>query len=328
MKSVNALETIYPGIVAAQAIHAAVELRIPDLLASGPKSAAELAAVSGANAPTLERLLRALTSIEVFQRTADGRYRNSPTTDFLRQDHPQTMCGAAMFLPAPHMWKAMGEFTESVRTGEAAFDRAFGQNFFAYLRGHPDEAAVFNHLMTQEVSWTTPALLKAYDFSQFKKLVDVAGGQGLFLSHVLVAAPKLEGILFDQPQVVAGAKNSFKGDVAARIEVVPGSFFESIPEGADAYVLRRILHDWEDAEAAKILSNVRRAMARDGTLLILEALIDSPTNPAGLMDLMMLVLGGRERSEAEFRALVATAGFSLNRVIPAGAYSVIECKPV
>jgi O-methyltransferase domain/Dimerisation domain len=321
------LETIYPGIVAAQAIHAAVELRIPDHLASGPKSATELAAACGAHAPTLERLLRALTSIEVFQRTADGRYRNSPMTDILRRDHPQTLWAETMFLPAPFLWKPMGELSESVRTGEPAFDRVFGQSFFEYLGGHPEEAAAFNRLMIQEILWTTPALLRAYDFSQFKRLVDVAGGHGLFLSQILAATPKLEGILFDQPQVVAGAKDSVKGDVAARMKFAGGSFFESVPEGGDAYVLRRIIHDWEDADAVKILGNLRRAMRDDGTLVLVEGLVDSATNPAGLMDLMMLVLGGRERSEAEFRALVATAGFSLKRVIPAGAYFVIECKP-
>jgi hypothetical protein len=321
------LEYIYPGIVAAQAIHAAVELRIPDLLASGPKSATELAPTCGAHAPTLERLLRALVSIDVFQRTADGRYRNSPLSEMLRRDHPQTLWAETMFLPAPFLWKPLGELSESVRTGEPAFDRVFGQNFFKYLGERSEEAAVFNRLMTQDILWTTPALLKAYDFSQFKRLVDVGGGHGLFLSQILAATPKLEGILFDQPEVVGGAKDSFKAEVAARIKIVGGSFFESAPEGGDAYVVRRIIHDWEDAEAVKILSNVRRAMSKGGTLLILEALIDSSTHPAGLMDMMMLVLGGRERSEAEFHALVAEAGFAVKRVIPAGAYSVIECKP-
>lgn len=321
------LEYIYPGILAAQAIHAAVELRIPDLLASGPKSAAELAPVCGAHAPTLERLLRALTSIEVFQRTTDGRYRNSPFAEVLRRDHPQTLWAETMFLPAPFLWRPLGELSESVRTGEPAFDRLFGQNFFAYLCSRPEEAAVFNRLMTQEILWTTPALLRAYDFSQFRRLVDVGGGHGLFLSHVLAATPKLEGILFDQPRVVAGAKESFKGEVAARVRIAAGSFFENVPEGGDAYVLRRIIHDWEDEEAVKILGNVRRAMGGGGTLLLVEGLIDSPTHPAGLMDLLMLVLGGRERSEADFRALVQTAGFSLKRIIPSGTYSLIECSP-
>lgn len=234
----KALEYIYPGIVAAQAIHAAVEFRIPDLLASGPRSAAELAAECGAHAPTLERLLRALTSIEMFIRTPDGRYRNSPQSEILRTDHPQSLRSEGMFLPAPFMWRPLGELTESVRTGEIAFDRVFGQGFFAYLSEHSEEAAAFNLVMAQEILWTTPALLKAYDFSRFDRLVDVGGGYGVFLSHVLAAAPKLQGILFDQPQVVAGARDSFKGDLIKRVTILSGSFFENVPKGGDAYLLR------------------------------------------------------------------------------------------
>lgn len=160
----KALEYIYPGIVAAQAIHAAVEFRIPDLLASGPRSAAELAAECGAHAPTLERLLRALTSIEMFIRTPDGRYRNSPQSEILRTDHPQSLRSEGMFLPAPFMWRPLGELTESVRTGEIAFDRVFGQGFFAYLSEHSEEAAAFNLVMAQEILWTTPALFEGVRF--------------------------------------------------------------------------------------------------------------------------------------------------------------------
>jgi hypothetical protein len=179
--------------------------------------------------------------------------------------------------------------------------------------------------MTQEIIWTTPALLRAYDFSRFKQLVDVGGGQGVFLSNILAATPQLQGVLFDQPQVVAEARELLKGTVAARVKIVGGSFFDLVPEGGDAYVLRRVIHDWEDEDAVKILGNVRLAMGRDGTLLLVENLIDSAVRPAGLMDLMMLVLGGRERTEADFRSLLQSAGFSLSRVIPAGAYCLIEC---
>jgi hypothetical protein len=320
------LEYIYPGIVAAQAIHTAVKFCIPNLLASGPKSAAELAAECGAHAPTLERLLRALTSIEMFQRLPDGRYKNSPGTEILRSDHPNSLWAEGIFLPAPFMWRPLGELAESVRTGQTAFDRVFGQGIFSYLAERPEEAAVFNRVMAQEILWTTPAVLRAYDFSRFHRLLDVGGGRGVFLSHLLSAVPKLEGVLFDQPQVIAGAKDSFKGEVAGRATIVSGSFFEGVPDGADAYVLRRIIHDWEDEEAVKIMSNVHAAMQPGATLLIIEGLIDSVTRPVGLMDLMMLVLGGRERTEAEFKSLAQNAGFTLSRIIPAGTYSVIECR--
>jgi hypothetical protein len=318
------LEYIYPGIIASQAIHAAVMLGIPDLLASGEKTASELALACGAHEPTLERLLRALTSLEMFARAPDGLYRNSPLTAVLCRDHPQSLRAEGMFLPARFMWLPLGELCESVRTGKPAFEQVHGVSFFSYLANHPDEAAIFNRVMTQEINWTTPVLLRSYDFSRFKQLVDVGGGRGVFLSSLLSAAPKLEGVLFDQPQVVAEAKELLKGNVAARVKVVGGSFFDSVPEGGDVYVLRRIIHEWEDEDAARILTNVRHAMTAGGTLLLIEGLVDSPMHPAGLMDLMMLVLGGRERTEADFRSLLQSAGFKFSRMIPAGNYSLIE----
>jgi len=316
---------IFPGIIAAQGIHAAVKFNIPELLASGPKSAAELAADCGAHAPALERLLRALASIEMFQRMPDGRYRNTALTDVLRADHPQSLRSIAMYLPSQFLWLPVGELSESIRTGEAAFERVSGQRFFDFFADHPEEATIFNRVMTQEIAWTTPAILKAYDFSRFKHLVDVGGNQGEFLRDILAATPKLQGVLFDQPQVVAGAEKYLKGEVAARATILCGSFFDGVPEGCDVYLLKRILHDWKDEDALKILGNVRRAMDANGTLLLLESLVDSAVNPAGLGDLMMLVIGGRERTEADFRSLLGSAGFKLSRMIPAGPYQLIEC---
>ena len=319
------LEYIYPGVIAAQAIHTAVRLGIPDHLVSGPRSASELAIDCDAHAPSLERLLRALISIGVFQRTSDGKYQNSSFSEILRKEHPQSLRGEALFLPAPYIWQSLGSLSESVQEGKPAFDRVFGKNFFSFLAEHPGEAETFNRVMSQEILWTTPSVLRAYDFSQFKKLVDIGGGTGQFLSHVLKAAPSVEGILFDQPQVVARAAKLFQGELAQRLTIVGGSFFDLVPEGGDAYVLRRVIHDWEDEEALKILSNIRSAISASSKLLIIEGLIDSPTNPVGLMDIMMLVLGGRERTQDEFRKLVRAARFTLNRVFPAGTYSLLEC---
>jgi hypothetical protein len=323
------LEYIYPGVVAAQAIHAAVKFRIPDLLASGPKTVSELASACNVHEPTLDRLLRALTTIEAFVRNADGRYANSPLTELLRTDHPLSLRSEGVLLPAAFMWLPLGELHESVRTGEPAFERLYGQSFFGYLEQHPEDAANFNRVMTQEIMWTTPALLRAYDFSRFKRLVDVGGGHGAFLRHVLAATPNLRGTLFDQPHVVAEAKEFLKGEVAARTEIAGGSFFENVPEGGDAYLLRKVIHDWEDDDARKILHNVRRAMKPNAALLMVEGLANSAQSSSGLMDIMMLVFfRGRERTEDEFRALLQSAGFSLNRVIPAGNYSLFECFPV
>jgi hypothetical protein len=322
------MEYIWPGIIAAQAIHAVAKLGIAELLASGPKTIAELASDSGAHPATLERLLRALGTLEMFAPTTDGRFCNTPLSEILRSDHPQSQRDGALFLPAPFLWRPLGELYESVRTGEPAFQRIFGQHFFEYLGAHPADAAIFNAAMTQGISWTTPALLAAYDFSRFRQLVDVGGGEGALLRDILAATPGLQGVLFDLPAVVAGASGLATGDIAARCLVVGGNFFDSVPEGADAYLLKGVIHDWPDDDATGILRNVRRTMRPDATLLLIEAMVDSATRPTGFLDLLMMVIGGRERTEADFRSLVAAAGFSLTRIIPAGSSSLIECHPV
>lgn len=324
----NPMEYVWPGIIAAQAIYVAAKLRIADLLASGPKTIAELASESGTHPPTLERLLRALSTLEMFAPASDGRFRNTPLSEMLRSDHPQSQREGALFLPARFLWLPIGELFESVRTGEPAFRRIFGQPFFEYLAAHPADAAVFNNAMTQGIAWTTPALLEAYDFSRFEQLVDVGGGEGALLRDILVATPRLHGVLFDLPQVVARASEILTGDIAARCQIVGGNFFDAIPKDADAYLLKGVIHDWPDDDAARILRNTRRAIRPDGRLLLIEGIVDSTARPVGLMELLMLVIGGRERSEAEFRSLLASVDFSLARIIPTGTSSLIECHPV
>ena len=323
----NPMEYLWPGVIAAQAIYVAARLRVPDLLASGAKTAAELAAECGADAGALERLLRALATLEMFAPTPDGRFRNTPLTELLRSDHPQRLRDGALLLPAAFLWRPLGELYESVRTGEPAFQKVFGQRFFEYLAAHPAEAAVFNAAMTQGIAWTSSALLAAYDFSRFERLVDVGGGEGALLRDILAATPRLRGVLFDLPAVVARAGGILTGEIAARCEITGGDFFDSVPAGAEAYLLKGVLHDWPDDDAARILRNVRRAIRPDGTLLLIET-VDSDTRPAGLGDLLMLVIGGRDRREADFRALAAATGFALTRIIRTEASSVIECNPV
>jgi len=323
----NPMEYVWPGIIAAQAIYVAAKLGIADLLASGPKTIAELGSESGAHPRTLESLLRALSALEMFAPTSDGCFRNTPLSEVLRSDHPQSQRDGALFLPAPFLWRPLGELYESVRTGEPAFRRIFGQPFFEYLAAHPADAAVFNSAMTQGIAWTTPALLAAYDFSRFEQLVDVGGGEGALLRDILAATPRLQGILFDLPQVVARASEILSGDIAARCQIVGGNFFDSVPKGADAYLLKGVVHDWPDDDAARILRNTRRAIRPDGTLLLIEGIVGSTGRPPGLMELLMLVIGGRERSEAELRSLLASADFSLTNIISTATSSLIECHP-
>jgi hypothetical protein len=324
----NPMEYIFPGIIVGQAIHAAAKLRIPDLLAGGPKTIAELASECGAHPPTLERLLRALSTLEMFAPTGDGRFRNTPLTEVLRSDHPQSQHTAALFLPAPFLWRPLGELYESVRSGEPAFQRIFGQPFFDYLAAHSADAAVFNAAMTEGIAWTTPELLAAYDFSRFERLADIGGGEGALLRAVLDATPRLQGILFDLPQVVTGASEILTGEIAARCQVVGGNFFDSVPQGADVYLMKGVIHDWPDIDAARILRNTRSVMRLDGTLLLMERIVDSAAYPSGLMELLMLVIGGCERTEADFRSLLAETGFSLTRIISTKASTLIECHPV
>lgn len=324
----NPFEYIWPGIIAAQAIYAATKLRIPDLLSSGPRTIKDLALDCGADPETLERLLRALTSIDIFAPEPGGRFRNTPLSDVLRTDHPESQRESVLFLPAPFLWRPLGELYESVRGGEPAFRRVFGQQFFEYLADHPADAAIFNSVMTQGVEWSTPALLAAYDFSHFERLVDVGGGEGALLRDILTATPKLQGILFDLPSVVRGASGILRGELARRCEIVGGSFFDSIPEAADAYLMKGVIHDWPDDDATKILRNIRSVIPPHGTLLLVESLADSVAHPAGLVDLLMLVIGGRDRTEADIRSLLAATGYRLTRVISTEASAIVECHPV
>ena len=324
----NPMEYLWPGIVASQAIYVAAKLRIPDLLASGPKTAAELAADCGADAAALEYLLRGLGTLEMFERTSDGRYRNTPSTEVLRASHPQSQRENALFLPAAFLWRPVGELEYSVRTGRPSFDRIFGQRFFDYLETHAEDGALFNAVMTQGIAWSSPALVAAYDFSRFERLVDVGGGEGALLRDILSATPGLRGVLFDLPHTLARAPEVLTAEIAARCEIVAGNFFDSVPEGADAYLMKGVIHDWADEDAARILSNTRRAIRTGGTLLLFENVLDSTARPPGLMELLMLVVGGCERTEAAFRSLLASAGFEISRIIPTAASPVIECHPV
>jgi SAM-dependent methyltransferase len=318
------------GFVVSRAISVAAKLGIADLIAEAPKTVDELARATKAHAPSLRRLLLMLASIGIFAEGADGRFRHTPLSETLRSDDPQSMHNYAVLCGEPWNWKPWSNLYDTICTGEPAFDQVYGTSHFDYLAKHPDDAAIFDAAMSS-FAQLIPGILAAYDFSQFDRVVDVGGGQGTLLHGILSANPKLRGVLADLPSVVVGAAALQTGPLANRCEIVGINFFKAIPEGGDAYVMKAVVHDWNDEAAVKILKNCRRAIRQDGKLLLMEYVL-KPSNEPDLgrfMDLTMLVLlMGRERTEAEFAALLQAGGFSLTRVIPTtGLLSIIESRP-
>jgi SAM-dependent methyltransferase len=305
------------------------KLGIADLVATGPKTSNELALATKTHGPTLYRFLRALTSLGLFSADSAGGFRNTQLSDALRTDHPESIRPWALMLGAPFFWKPMGELHQAITTGQPAFDQVYGDSFFRYLAGHPGDAAVFDGAMTAGSSSVVTPLLAAYDFSRFTRIVDIGGGHGALLEAILTANPNLQGVLYDLPGVVAGADRLRTGNVAGRCEILGGDFFQGVPANADAYLLKGIIHDWDDNDAVKILKNCRRSIHPEGRLLLLETVLNPSSEPAkGLMDMLMLTLvGGRERTEPDFRALLQRAGFSLSRVIQTSGPDIIESLP-
>lgn len=321
------------GKFISRSISVAAELGIADLLKDGERTTAELASASGCHEPSLYRLLRALASLGVFTETGPRTFALTPLAECLRGDVPDSVRNMAQFLWSPLCADGWRELSHCVRTGQTGLQKLGIGNPFDYWREHPDEAAIFNAAMTDNSRRSSPAVAEAYDFSRFRKLVDVAGGYGLLLTTVLERYPKLEGVLFDLPEVLEGARAAIRqSTVADRCETAAGDFFQALPPGADAYMMKHIIHDWDDGRAGTILRNCRQAMAPDGRLLVVEIVIpDGNQESFGkLLDLEMLVLpGGRERTEEEFRSLFAAAGFELTQVVPTRTpVSVIEGRPV
>jgi hypothetical protein len=316
-----------------QAIHVAATLGIADLLEDGSKSADELAEATGTYAPTLYRLLRALASIGVFTEQSDGRFGLTPPAEYLRTDAPGSLRAWARLIGQPSFWASWGHLLHSVRTGEPAFPQLHGTNVWEHLAAHPEEGEIFDAAMTGHSAPVAEAVAQSYDFSGIGVLVDVGGGEGGLLAAILAANPALRGVLFDLPHVVVTAGALLKrAGVADRCEVVGGSFFETVPEGADAYLLKSIIHDWDDAAAIEILRTCRAAMANTGRLLVVERVIQPGNEPdrAKFSDLNMLVmLGGRERTADDFERLYTEAGFRVTSIVPTGSppYNIIEGVP-
>ena len=310
--------------MAAAALGAVAELGIADHLAGGPRTAADLAARTGANEDAVYRVLRALAMVGVFTETAPRTFALTPAGELLRSDAPGSVRDLVVWMCDAFHFRVYAELTEAVRTGEPIGDKVVGMPVFEYLERNPELAARFNNAMTNFSAGVAPAVLQAYDFSGIGVLVDVAGGHGMLLSTILRQYPLMRGILFDAPHVIAGATAPDELGVADRCEKVSGDFFKSVPTGGDAYLMKHIIHDWNDERSGVILRNIRAALAGKprGKVILVEAVIKPGNEPdlAKFIDIeMMLLPGGRERTEAEFKALFERNGFKLTRIVPTEA---------
>jgi hypothetical protein len=321
------------GYQVSQAIQVVATLGIADLLRHGPRTSDDLAAATDAHPRTLYRVLRAVAAVGVLHEGEGASFSLTAMGEGLSSDAVEPVGQWAAFIGRPYYWQAWGDLLHSVRTGENAFRHVHGAAIWDYRAQHPDEGAIFDRAMTGLSRGVTGAVVEAYDFSRFASVVDVAGGQGALLAAILAAHLDMRGVLFDQPHVVARAAEVLRAaGVGDRCEVVGGSFFEAVPEGADAYLLKAIVHDWDDATSIKILEACRRAMRPEAKLLVLERVVAPPNEGAAtkLSDLNMLVApGGEERTADEFAALLTAAGFRLTAIVPTGTrLSVIEAVPV
>ena len=320
------------GYWVSQALHVAAKLGIADLLADGPVDCEDLAAATDTHAPSLQRVLRALASVGVFTEVSPGSFALTPLAELLRTETPGSMRALAIMY-AEEQYRAWGELLHSVRTGEMAFDHQFGMGYFEYLAQHPEADRVFNEAMTGWTHQLVGAVMDTYDFSPFKTIVDVGGGYGTLLAAILRSNPGTRGVLFEQPHVVASAEEQLvAAGVADRCTFVGGDFFAAVPTGGDAYVLSQILHDWDDERCVAILGQCRRVMPDHGKLLVVELVLPEGDEPflGKWLDLHMLVLlGSRERTAAEYDTLFRAAGFKLARVVPTPpGPSVVEAVPV
>ncbi|SFP96129.1 Dimerisation domain-containing protein [Mesorhizobium sp. NFR06] len=316
-----------------QAISVAATLRIADHIKDGKRSAADLARLTDTHPRALYRLLRALAAVGIFHEEEDGHFSLTSLGGGLRFDAEHSAAPWAAFAGRPYYRQAWSELLYSIQTGSNAFRHAHGKGVWEYRAENPEESLIFDRAMAANSRNVAAALLVSCDFSPFQTIMDVGGGSGSLLAQILAAYPGARGILFDQPHVVAGAAAVLEAaGVADRCDAVGGDFFAGLPEGADAILLKWILHDWDDENCLAILRNCRRAIRAGGRLLVFEAVLAPPNQGADakFADLNMLVApDGQERTEEEFRAVMAQANFEVIGIVEAGPrISVIEARPV
>ncbi|HEU4875041.1 MAG TPA: methyltransferase [Pyrinomonadaceae bacterium] len=324
---------IISGFWISRAVYVIAKLGIPDLLKSGPKTAEELAAATKMHAPSLFRILRALTSVGVLSSAGGGRFAQTPVSETLVTGAPGSLRWFAVSELGQEHYPAWGNLMHSVKTGEIAFDNFFGVDIWKYFQQNPEDAAVFNDSMSSVTAATNEAILSLYDFSNFGTVVDVGGGHGGLITSILKSNPKVKGVLFDAPEVIEGARPKLEAaGVAERCETVAGDFFKSVPAGGDAYVMKWIIHDWDDEKSITILRNCRSRMSANGRLILVDCVVPETDEPhfSKFIDLNMLVMtGGKERTAKEFEQLLSSAGFKLLRIIPTELpTSIVEAQPM
>lgn len=320
------------GLWASQVLSVATRLDIFECLAEGEQDASFVALALQLHALSVERLLRGCATLGVVLETEAGRFRLTPMGELLTRQHPHSLRDAITMMTDAGHWHSWAHLEHAVRSGEASFRKALGvENIFDYFAGQPEEADRFNRAMASFTRAFVAQMRSAYDLSGFQWIADIGGGHGQLLGSILQVAPQARGLLFDQSDVLQGADAELSAlGVSSRVEKVAGSFFESIPSGPDLYLLKHILHDWDDPQCLRILECLRQAMAPESKLLIVEMLMAEPPEPsqAAMMDLNMMVMtGGRERTASQYQTLLETSGLKVLRVVKtASAYQLVEAQ--
>jgi hypothetical protein len=327
-----ALLQMITGSMVTQAVYAAAELEIADVLNEGPMTATQVAERVHAHPETTYRLMRLLASYGLFTEGDDGRFDLAPIGDALRADAPLSMRPIALLIGDPTHWEDWSHFTDAVRTGEPAVDKLRGMSTWEYVMANPEYGAVFFAGMGALSTLETEPVLAAYDFSRFDRIVDVGGGLGVLLSAVLGKAQNATGVLSAPPSVEAGQEALERAGIADRCTVDGRQIFEAVPADGDAYLVKHVLHDWPEQQVRKVLENIRAAISPTGKLLVMEFVLPEGDQPhtGKLIDLWLhLLVGGRERTEAQYRELFASTGFRLTRIIPTEIpLSIIEGEPI
>jgi len=319
------------GYQVSQALHVAAMLGVADQLKDGSKSYEIVAQACGAHPTSLYRLLRALAAVGVFREGDNKEFSLTPLGLCLTSDAPRSTRNYARWIGTPGQWGSWGNFLQSIKSGESAVGFTYGTDAWTYRRDHPEEQAIFDSAMTGNSRSEAQAVLDAYDFSRFGCVVDVGGGQGVLLKTILLACPATCGILFDQPQVTASADQTL-AELAERCQIVAGSFFDAVPQNGDVYIMKVILHDWEDARSTEILRTCRRAMSPTATLILIERVVGLPNEmpESKFSDLNMMVqYGAMERTHQEFDELLKSGGFEITEVRPTRSpLSIIVAKAI